>query len=195
MTTPSTGQLGQDSDRASVPVLPALRGFGWAIVGVIGLVICYVTLGSSENLSTNPRFWPAMCALIMTAAGVAIGVQNYLSLKQAAAKSDEQRAAEAEEAAADTGPPPDPVVRPWSHIWLFASMFAYVLVMPEIGYVLGTFLFLAAALWIAGFRSLWKGPLIAAILATGTAYLFGNLLGVALPTGSGILRRLDGIFF
>lgn len=194
MTTALTSQRHSGGSQASLSIPQVALGFGWFAVGVIGLVVAYATLGSDETLSTNPRFWPVMCALIMAGAGLTIGFQNVLSMRKKASSTQAGDIAEAGESH-DTALPEDSVVRRWGHIWLFAAMFSYVLILPETGYVLTTFVFLVASLWLVGFHSRWKVPLIALVLTTGTAYLFGNLLGVALPRGSGLLRSLDGIFF
>lgn len=194
-TTPVSPQ--QAANKGSVVNRQAILGFGWFGVGVIGALISYISLDSDPALSSNPMFWPMMCSLIMAGSGLIIGLQGALNVKQETQRASQVDTPDDSVKSTDKDSPQsgEPVVRRWSHLYLFAALLIYVLIMPELGYVLATFLFLAFTLWGAGFRSFWKGPLIAAILTMGTAYLFGELLSIALPRGSGVLYMLDGIFF
>lgn len=189
-----TRQRSKEKHEEPPQALGTILGFGWFGLGILGAIVAYATLDSDPILSANPRFWPVMCSLIMAGAGLIIAVRGIHELKRGSADLESH---EAEKQGDDTqsAAPANSVVRRRSHLYLFAAMFLYVLILPEVGYVLSTFVFLTASLWIVGFRSPWRCPLVAALLATGTAYLFGNLLSVALPRGSGMLRSLDGIFF
>ncbi|MFF3555434.1 tripartite tricarboxylate transporter TctB family protein [Streptomyces tsukubensis] len=72
----------------------------------------------------------------------------------------------------------------WQTVLLLAGVFlAFAVLIGPIGFpIAGTLLFWGAA-FALGSRHFHRDPLIAAVLALSTYYLFNNLLGVPLPGG------------
>ena len=62
-----------------------------------------------------------------------------------------------------------------------AALIIYVLVFELIGYWLSTFLLVGFIIWFLGYRKWWVLLLCAALTATATFFIFGQLLNVPLP--------------
>lgn len=72
----------------------------------------------------------------------------------------------------------------WSvPVWVMACLFAYVLVLETLGFVLATFLIMAVLFRISEKQN-WKTVFFASILTTGFSYfLFDYLLACSFPRG------------
>ena len=88
----------------------------------------------------------------------------------------------------DRGVPPGSAVRALS-IWTAAML--YVLVLPTVGYLLATSVFLAAILWLLAIRS-WMLLAVPLGFTIPVFLVFSLFLNVRLPTGivDGVLRQL-----
>lgn len=169
---------------------PAAVGFAWTGIGVLALVLSLSTLDSDPSIAENPRSWPLFCAVIMIAAGIGIGTHGILQARGREATQQPEAVKDS-----DKGAPTEEVVRKWSHVILFAALFVYGNVLPQLGYVAATLLLMLACLWTMGVRQLWKLATISVVLTAATAYLFGSVLNVALPRGAGFLAQLNSLFF
>lgn len=169
---------------------PAAVGFAWTGIGVLALMLSFSTLDSDPSIAENPRSWPIFCAVIMIAAGIGIGVHGIL---QARGREVSQQSEDVD--GADKSGQSEEVVRKWSHVILFAALFVYGNLLPQLGYVAATVLLMLACLWTMGVRQLWKLATISVVLTAATAYLFGSILNVALPRGAGFLAQLNSLFF
>ena len=67
-------------------------------------------------------------------------------------------------------------------VGLVLVSFSYVFAMPKAGYLLSTFAFFMATLFICGYRSSLKGLVISAGLSYGIYLLFVKILSVPLPS-------------
>ena len=66
---------------------------------------------------------------------------------------------------------------------LFAFLLLYAALLPSLGYLVATFLFVMAVALIMGERSLPRGLAVAALFSCGIFFLFTRILTIPLPLG------------
>jgi hypothetical protein len=115
------------------------------------------------NLFAQPRFWPLIGLLLMTACGLAY--LYHLPWKSFGAddKSEALR---------------------WLGALEYAGWFlVYVLAVPIIGYLLATLIFMPAIVWRLGYKSR-KFMWLSVVFGFGTVILFKSFLSVKIPGGA-----------
>jgi putative tricarboxylic transport membrane protein len=79
---------------------------------------------------------------------------------------------------------------PWIGITLTA---AYVLSFPWLGYFLATFLFVAAFVYLGGYRRAWLAVAAALVASLAFMFLFMRVVYVSLPLGAGPFGQLSAL--
>lgn len=129
----------------------------------VGYFISALSLGApTSDGGLTPSFFPI---LVGGAAIVFAGILIVQKLREGA------------DAAATEGP------RSYTHLWVGAAIFAYIVAFKPLGYFLSSGLFVFALIVIfSSFEKLVIKAVIAAVI-TGVAYvMFQQLFGVRLPT-------------
>jgi putative tricarboxylic transport membrane protein len=142
------------------------------IVALVMLVASAVYLVQAVRMPLGaaarpgPGFYPVGVGLFACAVAVVI-VALAFRHSTIAGPSDEAEVA------------PDDRRRVWMTV---ATLAAFCLLLPWIGYPLAALLLVGALLLELG-ASWWRAVLAAVVSAEASYYVFGNLLGVALPQG------------
>ncbi|WP_413542672.1 tripartite tricarboxylate transporter TctB family protein [Citricoccus nitrophenolicus] len=72
----------------------------------------------------------------------------------------------------------------WVTVWLaIAGLVAYAFLIPSLGYIVATVLFIIAMTWVAGSRRWILNVAVAILFPIAVYFLFTELLGVRLPAG------------
>ena len=155
---------------------------GWAglvcLAGSLGLLALTRGLPQAALVPVGPGFYPR----------IVLGSTAFLSALLVGADLLARRRAGRRRRGGAPGPAPRPLILPgWPLVLTTFGLFAaYVLLLPGLGYRLGTFLFvgaLQAALEPRGGRRWLLIVVVAAATAWGTHLVFETYLSVLLPRG------------
>jgi len=120
-----------------------------------------ITVGFAAD-RLGPTFFPRLLALVLAACALALIGRSVRG------RSD---------------PAPLPTVRASLLLWTIASTIAYVMALSPLGYLIATPLYLAALVWLLGYRSP-TGLAGTALGVTAVLYLvFAKALKVLVPMG------------
>ncbi|HWP60063.1 MAG TPA: tripartite tricarboxylate transporter TctB family protein [Candidatus Acidoferrales bacterium] len=148
---------------------------GWIGVGL--LLFCgwlYLSLGqipANPLVPIGPDFYPRVLLLLLIGLSLALVLEGLF-----AKRLPRERAA------------PGSWLREYQAVWLsFSLFFLYVVLLPRLGFLFSTILFVAALQWILGERT-WRrlpGSLLTGIgTAVATYLVFEKYLYVLLPRAS-----------
>lgn len=168
-----------------------LTGSGaWLLAGLVALgLTIYAVPSASGGLYQQPRMWPGAAATIMIIAGVYILVSGVVANRPTA---DVPAAEGSDHDSAEQG---GEVRQPLGHVYVVGAIIAYLLALDWIGYIISTFLLALAIMFAMRARRVLVVLTVSIIVALGTAYLFGELLGVALPRGNPPLDVISRMFY
>jgi hypothetical protein len=145
-----------------------------ALLGVLILVSAESIRPASIPDPIGSRGFPRAMGTALFLGGVALVLRRLLRWRRESTR------------VADEGVPDDPGVPPGSApraLSIWAGAFAYVLLLPAVGYLIATPIFIAGVLALFGMRR----PLALAGIAIGFTLpiflVFAELLNVRLPTG------------
>lgn len=139
-----------------------LIGIGLLVFAVIYLRESFaITVGFAAD-RLGPRFFPRLLAGALAASAFA------LIWRSLGGRSD---------------PAPLPPVRIGQFLWTLGLTLAYVLLLPPLGYLITTVLYVAALIWLLGYRNL-VGLAATSAGVTAVLYLvFARALHVLVPLG------------
>lgn len=125
----------------------------------------------------GPEYWPQMLLAGMVILSAALLVDIYLRRKALAAAVEEKK--------------PYPL-RFW---YTLALAVAYTLVMPFLGFTVGTLLFCLAIMAVLGVRSVRNLLLTATGATVLFVVLFPKIMAVPMPRGVGVFRMISLFFY
>ena len=166
-------------------ILPYVVGLGIAVA-------LYIYAGTFEythrGRELGPDFWPRLAILLMGASCL-----FELGRRLIAGNKDATGIIEALDRTDDAGEP-DPVY-PRLLIGGIVLMGVYAVLVPYLGFILGTFLFLAAFMYVGRYRehrAIWATSAGVTVLC---GILFLRIAYVSLPRGIAPFDRITDIFF
>ena len=153
-----------------------ILAFTLLAIGIILLVmIPFYTVGRAGRpgylININPRTFPFMMAMIMSAMGLFNVILAFRAYKKSRSSSSVRKLEAEEVTAFDLK----------SVLPLFCIMFAYVLVLPSLGYIISTVILCAATGLFFRARA-WEAILLGCVLAPLVFVMFTKI-GVPLPRG------------
>lgn len=135
---------------------------------IIGIIVTWMTLNLPEasiGLPNAPKAFPGGLGILMVFCSLVLLAREFRRIKREGAGASASR---------------NPHLPQIAFTCLFSA--AYALLFNRIGYVLSTFLFLEAELWLFNGRENWKVNTIVALVFSVCIYLlFAKALGVYLP--------------
>jgi len=169
-----------------------LRSIGPYVVGLAIAAALYIYAGTFEYTpragELGPEVWPRLAILLMGASCLwELTRRLFVANKDATGFLEAfDREAEVE----DTAP-----VYPRLVVGGIVLMGVYAVIVPVLGFILGTFLFLAAFMYVGGYRAhvvVWGASLGVTILC---GILFLRIAYVSLPRGIEPFDRVTDAFF
>jgi len=162
------------------------------IVGLAIAVVLYVYAGTFEytqrGRELGPDFWPRLAILLMAASCL-----WEISRRVIAGNEDATGLIEAFDREPDAEEPQP--VYPMLLIGGIVLMAIYAVLVPYLGFIFGTFLFLAAFMYVGRYRAhgaIWATSAAVTILC---GILFLRIAYVSLPRGVAPFDKITDIFF
>ena len=149
-----------------IRVPDSLLGVIFAIGGVV-LFIASSHMEGLGGLSVGPGLMPMLLGVGFAVAGSILAVQGVAELKDF--RAGIYRLV-------------DPRPNPWFPIVVLAALILYVPLLPIVGFLPLTFVFVALVVWIGG-GSLLASAIFSAVVTAFIYYLFANGLRVPIPMG------------
>ncbi|MDQ0338208.1 putative tricarboxylic transport membrane protein [Caldalkalibacillus uzonensis] len=74
---------------------------------------------------------------------------------------------------------------------MIALIFVYIVLLPQLGFILLTPVLLLFISWLVGVRPWWKNLLSTVVITAALIFVFGHFLQIPLPRGTGLLREIS----
>ena len=169
-----------------------LRSIGPYVVGLVIATALYIYAGTFEYSprpdELGPDAWPRLAILLMGASCL-----YELGRRLLIANKDATGFLEAFEREEEVEEPQQ--VYPRLVIGGIVLMAIYAVAVPVLGFILGTFLFLAAFMYVGGYRAhgvVWGASAVVTIFC---GILFLRIAYVSLPRGIAPFDRVTDVFF
>ncbi|MDQ0338197.1 membrane protein implicated in regulation of membrane protease activity [Caldalkalibacillus uzonensis] len=175
------------------------------ILSCITLIFATVFLIIAQQLppgrpgatTLGPSAWPTVILTIMWVMGALLLIKAIIQLRKD--KENQQSSNDVLKDIVpddiDTQVKKPQIAHPHRHWIIYTLIILYALIMGYIGFTLASFLFVIAAAWVFGMRKWYLLVLNGAVSTAVIVLLFGNLLGVPLPRGIGILREISFLLY
>jgi hypothetical protein len=172
--------------------LTFLRSIGPYIVGLAISLALYIYAGTFEYTvrgnSLGPEVWPRLAILLM-----GVSCLYELTRRLLIANKDATGFLEAFEREQEQEEPQP--VHPWLVIGGIVLMAAYAVLVPYLGFIFGTFLFLAVFMYVGGYRAhgvIWGASFLVTLFC---GVLFLRIAYVSLPRGIEPFDQITDAFF
>lgn len=150
----------------------------------------------------GPGLWPTCLATVLGLCGAALFFDSVIRKIKAKGMSvaldrgtettgKNENAKEKAQASANLSGPKRNTIK---FIVVLVLSCVLIYLAKRIGFLPSAFAFLFAAVTILGYRPYAKAALTSALLTLGIAFLFGALMGVSLPEGTGIFKTINNAF-
>jgi len=161
-----------------------------ALIAALGLwvVVTSVGLGLQTSLGIGPGMFPLASGAALLLLGLIGVVSRAIRLRGALAAQPDPAVESEPDAAVITEEEPPPseaetfTTVKWGRLAIAAALvFAFVLVMGYLGFVISLSLFMLAMMLLVARRSWWVSLIVAVATAAAIYFGFGVFLGVVLP--------------
>ncbi|MET3504140.1 tripartite tricarboxylate transporter TctB family protein [Halalkalibacter oceani] len=146
------------------------------------------------DATLSSTFWPTFLLSSMLVLGIILLVKTIIQQKTNRADAAEEQ--EGVEAQLDDSDFVDEAPAFPNRLWLMIAIsFAYVILLPLVGFILSSLVILVAITLLMGVKK-WSSLVLTSVLGTAfLTFLFINLLRVPLPRGVGIFRDLSLLIY
>lgn len=158
-------------------------------MGVIFLLLTFNIKEPVSNIGIGPRAWPQFLALIIISLSIFNIFKYYVANKHDLSKAPKKEKED------EPSKEYESTVEYPQNLWISLAMLClYVLLMPFIGFIFSTLVFIGVNIYIMGLKKLRFLFPIVLIIVLILVVVFPNFLGVPLPRGIGIFNTLSRIF-
>lgn len=163
----------------------------WLLSAIVLLVVVVSTVPAASGAAHElPRLWPGVAIALMTIGGLCV-----LGKQIARHRSSFHPELESKKPSDEDSDRDHRVQQPLVHLYIVVFVIFYIVVVEYVGFIVATSVLFFSIATIMRAKKLLRVALLAGVFGLATAYLFGELLSVALPRGASFLADLSRIIY